>query len=147
MDANGGQLHVLDREHCLALMRSVPVGRVVYTDQALPAIVPVNFALDENNDVIIRTGPGSKMAAAVRGAVVAFETDDFDMNARTGWSVTIIGAAQPVRTPQEIARLARLRLRPWAPAAGDSFIRISSDHIFGRTIALPTDLALQSRAG
>ena len=44
LDAHG--LEILDREDCLGLLASVPLGRVVFTDRALPAIQPVNFVLD-----------------------------------------------------------------------------------------------------
>ena len=48
-------------------MGSVPVGRIVYTRQALPAVELVNFALDDG-DIVIRTDAGGKLAAATRGA-------------------------------------------------------------------------------
>jgi len=133
LDANG--LEVLDREDCLDLMRSVPVGRVVFTDRALPAIQPVNFVLDRE-DVVIATAPGSKLAAATRGAIVAFETDAFDQGTRTGWSVTMIGQARAIRAVSEIERLAQLQLRPWAPGRGGYFIRIRGNHVSGRRIHL-----------
>jgi nitroimidazol reductase NimA-like FMN-containing flavoprotein (pyridoxamine 5'-phosphate oxidase superfamily) len=131
LDANG--LEVLDREDCLALMRSVTLGRVVFTDRALPAIQPVHFVLD-GNDVIIATTPGSKLAAATRGAIVAFETDQFESGSRSGWSVTMIGQARAVRTPTEIDRLSRLPLRSWVTGRHDYFIRIRGDHVSGRRI-------------
>jgi uncharacterized protein len=51
-------------------MGSVPVGRIVYTRQALPAVALVNFALIDG-DIILRTSAEGKLAAATRGAVVA----------------------------------------------------------------------------
>ncbi|MFG2004476.1 pyridoxamine 5'-phosphate oxidase family protein [Spirillospora sp. NPDC048911] len=131
IDRNG--LEVLGDAECLALMRSAPIGRVVFTEQALPAVQPVGFVLD-GDAVVIRTPPGTKFAAATRGAVVAFETDDFDATAGTGWSVTVIGQAQAVRDPAELARLSRLPLRPWLPGPRDHFIRISCHRISGRRI-------------
>ena len=130
-DANG--LEILDREECLALMGSVPVGRVVFTDRALPAIQPVNFLLD-GDDVIIATAPGSKLATATRSTVVAFEVDAFDAGDKAGWSVTIIGEAHAVGDSQEIDGLSRLPLRPWTPGRHDHFIRIRSDVVSGRRI-------------
>jgi nitroimidazol reductase NimA-like FMN-containing flavoprotein (pyridoxamine 5'-phosphate oxidase superfamily) len=130
-DGNG--LEILDRRECLSLLGSVPLGRVVFTERALPAVQPVNFALDHDN-VIIRTAPGSKLAAAMRGSVVAFEADDFDGSSRTGWSVTVIGQASAVRDPAEVTRLSRLPLRPWTPGRRDQFIRIPSQHVTGRRI-------------
>ncbi|MEV7007527.1 hypothetical protein [Streptosporangium sp. NPDC051022] len=36
---------------------------------------------------------------------MAFEVDDFNPHARTGWSVTAVGRARAVSAPAEIARL------------------------------------------
>jgi uncharacterized protein len=130
-DAHG--LEVLDRDECLDLLASVPLGRVVFTDRALPAIQPVNFVLD-GHEVIIRVSPGSKLGTAMRAAVVAFEADDFDPVGHTGWSVTAVGQARLVDDPREVARLARLPLRPWAPGPQDHFVRISEMQLSGRRI-------------
>ena len=90
MDAYGSVLEQLSRDECLRLMGSVPVGRIVYTRQALPAVELVNFTLDDG-DIIIRTDAGGKLAAATRGAVVAFEADSLDVTGHAGWSVTVVG--------------------------------------------------------
>jgi RimJ/RimL family protein N-acetyltransferase len=66
---------MLSRGESMELLRSVPVGRIVFTDRALPAITPVNFAVLDNDDVVIRTGVGSRLAAATNEAIVAFEAD------------------------------------------------------------------------
>ncbi|MEU6036781.1 pyridoxamine 5'-phosphate oxidase family protein [Actinomadura sp. NPDC047616] len=135
-DADGG-LQVIGTRECLDLMRSVPIGRIVFTDRALPAIQPVNFVLDADDSVIIRTVPGSKLAAATRGAIVAFEADDFDEADRTGWSVTLVGPARAVTSPAERARLARLPLTPWSPGTRDHFIRVTARQVTGRRILRP----------
>jgi nitroimidazol reductase NimA-like FMN-containing flavoprotein (pyridoxamine 5'-phosphate oxidase superfamily) len=136
LDANG--LEVLDREDCLTLMRSVTLGRVVFTDRALPAIQPVHFVVD-GDDVIISTAPGSKLAAATCGAIVAFETDAFEYDAvdaggESGWSVTVVGQARAVRLAAEVDRLSRLPLRSWLPGHDHYFIRIRGDYVSGRRI-------------
>jgi nitroimidazol reductase NimA-like FMN-containing flavoprotein (pyridoxamine 5'-phosphate oxidase superfamily) len=124
-----------DREQCLALMASVPVGRVVYTDQALPAVIPMNFVLD-GDVVTIHTGPGSALAAAIRDAVVAFQADDLDPVTMTGWSVTITGQARLVDDPEETARLVRLPLRPWVQTTNGQFIRIRCRDVTGGPVGL-----------
>jgi nitroimidazol reductase NimA-like FMN-containing flavoprotein (pyridoxamine 5'-phosphate oxidase superfamily) len=138
MEHDGNGLETLDRRECLALLGSVPLGRVVFTERALPAVEPVNFALVEDC-VIIRTAPRSKLATAMPGAVVAFEADDFDGSGGAGWSVTVVGKAHAVRDPAEVTRLSRLPLRPWTPGQRDQFIRIPSQHVTGRRIScVPT---------
>ena len=44
---------------------------------ALPAVLPLNFAL-YGRRILFRTGQGTKLDAAVRHSVVAFEADWFD---------------------------------------------------------------------
>ncbi|WP_431900571.1 pyridoxamine 5'-phosphate oxidase family protein [Nonomuraea sp. bgisy101] len=131
LDASG--LQVLTREECLDLLSSTPIGRIVFTDRALPAVQPVNFYLD-GQSIVIRTSIGSKLAAATRRAVVAFEADEFDPKLRTGWSVTAVGQAREVTDPDEIAWLAALPLTTWAPGSRDHYIVIEAEHISGRRI-------------
>ncbi|GAA3736688.1 nitroimidazol reductase NimA-like FMN-containing flavoprotein (pyridoxamine 5'-phosphate oxidase superfamily) [Spinactinospora alkalitolerans] len=126
-------LEVLERQECLWLLAAAPIGRIVFTDRALPAVQPVNFAL-HGADIIVRTSSGSKLARATRDAVVAFEVDDYDVCARTGWSVMVVGTGRAVTDPDEVAELERLPLRPWAPGPRSHFIRVETDIITGRRI-------------
>ena len=134
MYSDDSALKQLSRDECLRLMASVPVGRIIYTRQALPAVELVNFALD-NGDIIIRTDHGGKLAAATRGAVVAFEADSLDTGRHVGWSVTAIGQSQEVTDPDEISRLQHIGLRPWAPGEREHFIRIRPGILNGRRLS------------
>jgi hypothetical protein len=136
MYSDGLGLKQLSRDECLHLMTSVPVGRIIYNRQALPAVELVNFAVD-NGDIIIRTDHSGKLAAATRGAVVAFEADRLDIERQVGWSVTVIGQSQEVTDPDEISRLKHIGLRPWAPGDREHFIRIRPGILNGRR--LPAD--------
>jgi len=131
MYSDGSALQQLSRDECLMLMASVPVGRIIYTRRALPAVELVNFALDYG-DIVIRTDPSGKLAAAARGAVVAFEADQLDLAGRSGWSVTAIGPSHEVTDPAEIDRLREIGLGSWAPGAREHFIRISPQLMNGR---------------
>jgi nitroimidazol reductase NimA-like FMN-containing flavoprotein (pyridoxamine 5'-phosphate oxidase superfamily) len=133
MKADRDDPQSFSREQCLALVASVSIGRVVYTDQALPAVVPMNFVLD-GDEVVIHTGSGSTLAAAIRNAVVAFQVDDFDSDTTTGWSVTITGRARLVDGGEEATGLARLPLRPWVPTKNGQFIRIPARHVGGHRL-------------
>ncbi|MEV5408782.1 pyridoxamine 5'-phosphate oxidase family protein [Thermopolyspora sp. NPDC052614] len=138
MKLDSAGLQVLSPAECADLLASTPIGRVVFTDHALPAVQPVNFVLDGRN-VVIRTTLGSKLAVAARNAVVAFETDEFDPAARTGWSVTAIGYARAVTDPAETERLARLPGAPWAQDGedrfGSQFIVVPIQELSGRRIS------------
>ena len=127
-------LKQLGRDECLRLMASVPVGRIIYTRQALPAVELVNFAVD-NGDIIIKTDHSGKLAAATRGAVVAFEADSLDTARRVGWSVTVVGQSQEVTDPDEFGRLEQIGLSTWAPGDREHFIRIRPGILTGRRLS------------
>ncbi|MDN3024297.1 pyridoxamine 5'-phosphate oxidase family protein [Streptomyces sp. S.PB5] len=125
----------LDREECLRLLATAPIGRIVHTRQALPAVLPVNFALDGDGAVLLRTSATSELARAVDGAVVAFEADEVDATARAGWSVVVTGHAAVVTDPAERERLSRVGPRSWMPASREAFVRIESELVTGRALA------------
>jgi nitroimidazol reductase NimA-like FMN-containing flavoprotein (pyridoxamine 5'-phosphate oxidase superfamily) len=126
-------LEVLDRQECLKLIAAVPLGRIVYTDRALPAVQPVNFSLHDDA-IVFRTQVGSKLSAAARNAVVGFEVDSIGTDLASGWSVSIIGHATEVTDQDELKRLALLPLRTWTPNAPEHFIRVSAELVSGRRI-------------
>jgi uncharacterized protein len=140
MDYDSSALEHLSRDECMRLAGQVSLGRIVYTRQAPPAVELVNFAL-HNGDIIIRTDSGGKLAAATRGAVVAFEVDSVDTGAHTGWSVTVVGYSHAVTDSKEIRRLEQAGLTPWAPGKRDHFIRISPSIVNGRRISPPSPSA------
>jgi nitroimidazol reductase NimA-like FMN-containing flavoprotein (pyridoxamine 5'-phosphate oxidase superfamily) len=126
-------LEVLSESECMQLLEQAPIGRVGVNLGALPAVLPVNFAVLDG-DIVIRTGGGTKLDAALSNAVVAFEVDGFDEVSRTGWSVMLTGVAKEITDPAELERAQRLPLRPWAPRTRDRFVRIASYLISGRRI-------------
>jgi len=128
------ELDVLDQAQCLDLMRTATIGRVAFTQGALPAVQPVTFALGDE-EVFIPTHPGSKVAAAAKGAVVAFEVDDVDPEGRTGWNVTVVGPSRVISEPAKVARLDRLGVRPWARGRGrHCYIGITISLVQGRRL-------------
>ncbi|MFF9404932.1 pyridoxamine 5'-phosphate oxidase family protein [Streptomyces anandii] len=127
----------MDRQECLRLLAKVPVGRVVYTRHALPAVLPVNFSLDTDSSVLLRTSAGSDLVRAVDDVVVAFEADEFDADSRSGWSVVVTGRATAVADPAEHERLLRTGPSSWMPIQQDVFIRIEAEMVTGREL---TDL-------
>jgi nitroimidazol reductase NimA-like FMN-containing flavoprotein (pyridoxamine 5'-phosphate oxidase superfamily) len=127
-----GSLLVLDRERCLELLSVRPVGRLAFTRRALPDIIPVNYTTD-GDAILIRMEAGSPAAAAVTGAVVAFQVDDLDLETHTGWSVTVVGQAVEVMDAQE-RRRAGDRLVSWAGNQRDHLLRIATERMTGRLL-------------
>ncbi|WP_329416815.1 pyridoxamine 5'-phosphate oxidase family protein [Streptomyces sp. NBC_00704] len=129
---------ILDRRECLRLLAKVPVGRVVYTRQALPAVLPVNFSLDEDASVLLYTSAGSDLVRAIDGVVVAFEADEFTAATRSGWSVVVTGRAGVVTDPAEHDRLSQNGPRSWMHVRDGVFLRIESELVTGREIGART---------
>jgi nitroimidazol reductase NimA-like FMN-containing flavoprotein (pyridoxamine 5'-phosphate oxidase superfamily) len=132
------RLRELDEEECRQLLGTAVIGRIAYTEGALPAIQPVHFSL-LGGHIYIPTRPGSKVAAAAANAVVAFEADDFDPATRMGWSVTAIGASRLVTDPEHIESLQALGLEPWAPTPHRCYIAIRAGIWRGRRLFAPLE--------
>jgi nitroimidazol reductase NimA-like FMN-containing flavoprotein (pyridoxamine 5'-phosphate oxidase superfamily) len=140
MDLDRNGLEVLDKRTSLELLGTVTVGRVLVTMGALPAAFPVNFSL-LGDDVVFCTSAGTKLDAALRNSVVGFEVDDFDSRGRTGWSVLVTGHANEIVDAAERLAVAELGLRSWLPSGPERFVRISSQLVTGRRLALGTRAA------
>lgn len=110
----GVELAELDRAACLRLLADCPIGRIVFTEGALPAAQPVTYLLDEE-EILFCTVDGSKLAAATRNAVVGFQVDQIDTTTRSGWSVLGVGQAYEVTDPDRLATLSDRGLASWAP--------------------------------
>jgi len=131
VDRNG--LEVLGRDECLQLLASMTLGRVGCTSGALPIVLPVNFRL-VGDEVVFRTGVGTKLDAATRNAVVAFEVDDMDPLSHEGWSVLVTGVSREVADPEELASLVASAIPRWAPRSDGRVVAISTDLVSGRRI-------------
>ena len=118
---------------CYELLATDSVGRIVYTEDALPAITPINYALDGHH-LVFRTASGSRLAHAVADAVVAFEVDQLDRATRTGWSVVVTGVARAIGEGSEQGRNAALTLAPWAGGTRDMFFAIAPGMVTGRWV-------------
>lgn len=126
---------VLDDAECRRLLTTVPIGRMAFTEGALPTIQPVHFIV-RNGWVVIPTRAGSKMEAASREAVVAFEVDAYDVGTRTGWNVTVIGPSRVARDAAEVGALDALGAEAWAPADNPCYILIELTVVRGRRIRI-----------
>ncbi len=123
-------LQPLSRTKALSLLGSVPIGRLVFTHQALPAIRPVNHIV-EGESVIVRATAGAAItSASQRGTVVAYEADSIDPETHLGWSVIVVGTARLLTDDRSAARY-RARLRPWVSGTADDVITISADVVTG----------------
>jgi uncharacterized protein len=123
------ELEELSREECMTLLRTQPVGRfAVSQGDAPPHVVPVNYILDGEN-VVFRSGPGTKLAR-VAGGVVSFQVDSIDRVRREGWSVLIAGRAYQAFAHE----IDHIRLESYPKGEKERWVRIEPDTVTGRRI-------------
>lgn len=126
-------LERLTHDECLALLRANTLGRVALHIGESPAILPVRYAMLDD-DVVFRTDPGSKLSAALMRILVAFEIDDEDTASRSGWSVLVTGYAEEIRDQVTLDRVETLGLDRWRPDGRDFVVRIDTRSISGRRL-------------
>ncbi|MGI5479538.1 pyridoxamine 5'-phosphate oxidase family protein [Streptomyces lavendofoliae] len=133
----------LSRTEALRLLGTVPLGRIVFTHRALPAVRPVNHCLD-GDDVIVGIHDGAALVSLTApaggpGLVVAYEADAIDPDTRLGWSVVVTGYARPVTDPGLLDRY-RTVLRPWVTGGMDHALSLRPGLVTGfrLTVGPPT---------
>jgi nitroimidazol reductase NimA-like FMN-containing flavoprotein (pyridoxamine 5'-phosphate oxidase superfamily) len=126
-------LEWLNEAECLSLLSKNQFGRIGISVGALPAILPVSYVLDDGS-ILFWSSTGTKLSAAAKDSVVAFECDHLDEPGRDAWSVLAIGVAREVTDADEMARARRLGLRTWAKQDGIQLFRIPIELVSGRRI-------------
>jgi nitroimidazol reductase NimA-like FMN-containing flavoprotein (pyridoxamine 5'-phosphate oxidase superfamily) len=126
-------LTALSHRDCVALLSGgAQVGRAVFTERAMPAVVPINFIVSDDA-IVMCTAADTRLALAATRGVLAFQVDDIDPGTRSGWSVVVVGVAEVVDGAEDQARL-RCVLEPWAPGNNDVYIRLPLKVVTGRQI-------------
>jgi hypothetical protein len=126
-----GHLREIDEDDCWQLVRSREVGRVAYTDERGPMVVPITFAIADKS-VLFRVAPYSEVARHLPGTRAALEVDDVDYFTRTGWSVVLRGTIEPLEshdlpTPED-------RPTPWPEGQRTLHLRLTPDTVTGRRL-------------
>lgn len=108
---DSSELEALDRSECLALLATARVGRVVFTDRALPAVRPARFTLI-GDQLRLQPLPHSGAVSVTPDAVLAFEVDSFDPDLTSGWFVVVLGRAAGATIRIEMVQGWRLARQP-----------------------------------
>ncbi|MEE1754666.1 helix-turn-helix domain-containing protein [Streptomyces sp. SP18CS02] len=124
----------LDPDACRSLLGTHGVGRVAVTTHEGPAILPVNYMIAADGDVVFRTSPDSVPARAA-GGEIAFEVDHIDDALSQGWSVLVVGTARAVTDPESVRDLeAQAYSTPWAGGDREHWIAVTPVRVTGRRI-------------
>jgi nitroimidazol reductase NimA-like FMN-containing flavoprotein (pyridoxamine 5'-phosphate oxidase superfamily) len=132
-------LETLDEAECLRLIAPGGIGRLVFAGRWDLTVLPVNYKLHDGA-ILFRTAQDGATDEDLRTGIanadyrVAFEIDDFDMQAREGWSVLIQGPAHHLDSDEERADALALGVEPWPGGQREHFIQIRPARITGRRI-------------
>jgi uncharacterized protein len=127
-------LESLSEAMCWELLRAGRVARMAVVVGGRPDIFPVNYTVEQGM-ILIRTAPGTKLAAAVLAGHVALEVDDIDVELREGWSVVVHGTASEVERLDDLLDAEETGLEAWADAPKNRWLRVEADSVTGRRIA------------
>jgi uncharacterized protein len=131
-------LEKLGSNECVALLHGASVGRLAYADEDGPVVIPVNYAMADE-DVVFRVEPGTKRAALEQGRVT-FEVDYVDDVAHGAWSVLVRGTATEVDMDQVPALLHHMDgtiPHPWVAGVHSVWIKITPTKVTGRRLGAP----------
>ncbi len=131
MTSTWARVEDLDEAEAMHLLESSRWGRCAWTAPEGPRILPVNYAVVDGN-VYFRTGLYGSLADAAAGNQVALEADELDDRLTSGWSVVVVGRADQVEDPAEVATLFRRMPEPWAPGPRPVLVRIVPAQVTGR---------------
>lgn len=124
-----GEVEHLDADECQRLLRTDNLGRLALIVGARVDIFPVNYLVFDDN-VYLRTAPGSKLDALGEKAQVAFEVDG--RGRRRVWSVVVHGTARPVGD-EELVQSSRISRMPTdLPGEKTHYVQIEATDITGR---------------
>lgn len=129
-------MEVIDRRACLELLAGDQIGRLGVLEGGSPLILPINYGLD-GDDVIFRTGSGTKLAAA-RRTPACFEIDGFDRTTRSGWSVVVRGRLEEVTSLHgPVFERIQALSEPWLAGERGHVLRLVPSVISGRRVSPP----------
>jgi uncharacterized protein len=120
----------LNAKECWDLLRSVSVGRLAVVIGDHPEVFPINYAVD-GGTLVFRSGPGSKLDAALSGPV-GVEADGVDTETGTAWSVMMRASAVAISSSDDLLGTVALRLFPWQAGPKEHFVRLVPDDVSGR---------------
>ncbi|MFI6845219.1 pyridoxamine 5'-phosphate oxidase family protein [Kitasatospora sp. NBC_00085] len=129
--ADGDGAGECSRAQSLDLLRQTAIGRLIHTDDAMPAVTPSCFTLDRLGELVIPV-PASWRADVMDGEVVGFQADQFDEQTLRGWTVLIVGRSHLVTDPVMVADLRHQGPRQWGHQPARGYLTIHPELVTGQ---------------
>jgi nitroimidazol reductase NimA-like FMN-containing flavoprotein (pyridoxamine 5'-phosphate oxidase superfamily) len=135
----GVMLQKLEEAECRSLIAPGGIGRLVFAGRWDLTVLPVNYKIREGA-ILFRTAQNGATDEDLRTGIanaeyrVAFEIDNFDQQAREGWSVLVQGPAHHLDSEEERADARAAGVEPWPGGHLEHYISISPARITGRRI-------------
>jgi uncharacterized protein len=129
----GGRLETLDRQECRRLLSSMRIGRLGYCTEAGPRVLPMNYTLVADT-LIFRTGMETEAARHLTAGPIAFEVDQADEFLETGWSVLVVGNAEPLDQTSLLFLGLTQSPRPWPEGTRSLVMQLPLTTITGRRV-------------
>jgi nitroimidazol reductase NimA-like FMN-containing flavoprotein (pyridoxamine 5'-phosphate oxidase superfamily) len=130
----GATLRALSVEECWERIQSHSVGRFAANRPRLgPLVVPVNYQVTPEQEIVFRSGAGEKLDVVGRGLAV-LEVDEVDPLHHTGWSVMVEGTTTWLYEEQDATAV-----ETWAPGRLPYVVHLTPTHLSGRQIVREQD--------
>jgi nitroimidazol reductase NimA-like FMN-containing flavoprotein (pyridoxamine 5'-phosphate oxidase superfamily) len=123
----------LSPEDSWAMLRGNEFGRLAFHLADEVHITPINYAVDDQQRIVVRTAEGSKLLGLTMNADVAFEIDEYDEEEAR--SVVVRGRARTLEG-DEADETEQLPLRPWVDTVKLNVVAITVDELTGRRFSL-----------
>ncbi|KXF49942.1 MULTISPECIES: pyridoxamine 5'-phosphate oxidase family protein [Rhodococcus] len=133
--STSGRDGTLTPTECAHALRSVPTGRLLYTEDALPAVRLVTFAAP-HSEIIIAT-ENEVWFDRLDRTFVAFEAGHVESGTRAGWSVVVLGHARTATGSEYLSAFDHSGISPWTIQPSDGYLVLDIEYVTGRRLTLP----------
>ena len=119
----------MSTQECWEILDRERFGRLAVAVNGDPDIFPINFLVDDQK-LLMRTAPGTKLTELVINSAVAVEADGRDGD--TAWSVVLKGVARMVDSFSETYADDGKALETWLPSEKPIYVEIIARSMSGR---------------
>ncbi|MGX1161239.1 pyridoxamine 5'-phosphate oxidase-like protein [Arthrobacter sp. SLBN-100] len=133
--SSGSQTEFLAPAECWGYLRASYIGRLAVINGNIPEIFPVNF-MTVGQTLVIRTGPGTKLRALLKGGTAAFEADGMNAYSNKVWSVVVKGVPGPFQGDEADLEAAGPDREPWQQGLKEHLVQITPSEVSGRRFAV-----------